>query len=80
MLMWCQPSTGEGSLYSPDSHALLAGGNGALQLQGAAPTPGILQAAAGTQHALLLRVQWLDVLRTQVVPGPRLFILQHRES
>lgn len=54
---------------------LLAGGDGPLHPQGAAPTPGILQTAAGAQPALALWVEGLDLLHAQVIPGPSLFLL-----
>lgn len=80
--MPCQPSTEKvvrGFAHSsPDGHMLLAGRDDPLQPQGAATTPGILQAAACAQPALVLWVEGLDLLCTQVIPGPGLFHLQDR--
>lgn len=81
--MPCQHSASHGggklAPNSPDGHALLAGRDGALHPQGAAPTPGILQAAAGTQLAPALWIEGLDLLGAQVVPWPGLFLLQDRK-
>ena len=62
-----------------DGHTLLAGRDGALHPQGAAPTPGVLQAAAGAQPAPALRIEGLDLLGAQVVPRPGLFLLPSEE-
>lgn len=81
--MPCQHSASHGggrlASNSPDGHTLLAGRDGALHPQGAAPTPGVLQAAAGAQPAPALRIEGLDLLGAQVVPRPGLFLLQDGE-
>lgn len=72
---------GHSPTHLPHSHVPDLGRDRALQEQGAAPVPGVRQAAVHLHPALLpLSKQGLDLLGPWVVPGPHRLLLEGEQS